>query len=229
VAAMAHQGARVACSGRSAAALERVGQRTDSWTFPVDLACAGGPQRLVAAAADELGGLDVVVSCAGAGWAGPIAEMMPGDIDALVDVNLRAPLQLAAACVPHLRAAGGGRLLLVSSIAGVVGVPGEAAYSAVKAGLSGLADALREELAGDHISVTLAVLGVVDTAFFERRNRPYERRWPRPLPVEGVADKVLAALVRGRPDVYVPRWLVAPVFVHGAVPRLYRTLSRRFG
>ena len=112
---------------------------------------------------------------------------------------------------------------------GPVGVPGEAAYSAAKAGLIGLSDALRGELTSAGVAVTLATLGVVDTAFFERRNLPYERRWPKPMPASVAAAHVLAAVERGRPEVVVPRWLAIPARLHGGAPTLYRTLARRFG
>ena len=67
----------------------------------------------------------------------------------------------------------------MGSIAGRVGVPGEAWYSATKAGLSCLADTLRTELRADGIGVSLVTPGVVDTAYFERRNVPYQRQHPQ--------------------------------------------------
>jgi short-subunit dehydrogenase len=78
------------------------------------------------------------------------------------------------------------------------------------------------------VRVGVVVPGVVQTAFFERRGRPYGRSRPRPVS----ADRVAAAVVRAVTDdgdLYVPRWLRVPVALRGAAPGLYRALATRFG
>ena len=141
----AARGVRVAIAGRNAAALKRVAADTNGVVVLGDLREPGCPQRIIDAAVDDLGGLDILVSNAGIGWAGPFASMSDSDIDALLDVNLRAAAHLARAAIPHLRS-GIGRLVFIGSIAGLLGVPGETWYSATKAGLGCLAETLREEL-----------------------------------------------------------------------------------
>jgi short-subunit dehydrogenase len=227
---------RLALTGRNHAALERVapglsgaGAADPTVVIPADLARPGAAVAVVDAAMAGLGGLDVVVSNAGAGWAGPMVDMTADDIDTLIDLNLRAPAHLARAALPHLLDKGRGHLVVVGSIAGYLGVPREAVYSATKAGLVGLTDALRAELRGSGVKVTLISPGVVDTAFFDRRNRPYERDKPRPIPATDVADAVVDCLKHGRPDAVVPGWLSLPVRIHGAAPHLYRSLADRFG
>lgn len=228
--ALAGAGARVAISGRDVAALERVaGGMGSAVVLPGDLLEPDAAAKLVARAAQRLGGLDVVVSNAGTGWAGPMSEMTPAEIDALVDLNLRAPLQLARAALPHLAASDHGRLVIVGSIAGRLGVAREVVYSATKAGLVGLAGALRAESAGTGVAVSLVTPGVVDTAFFDRRNRPYERARPRPVAASLVAEAVLECARTGRAEVTVPGWLSLPVRLQGAFPGLYRLLASRFG
>jgi short-subunit dehydrogenase len=228
--ALASEGARLAITGRDARALARVaGAAGATVTTVADLRRPGAAAEVVHAAVAGLGGLDVVVSNAGAGWAGPMTEMSPDEIDDLVDLNLRAPLHLVRAALPHLLGGAGGHVVLVGSIAGRLGVPREVAYSATKAGLVGFADALRAELAGTGVRVSLVTPGVVDTAFFRRRNRPYERHRPRPIPAASVADAVTDCLRRGRPEATVPAWLELPVRLHGAFPRVYQRLSDRFG
>lgn len=194
-----------------------------------DLVAPGGPDEVVAAAVQGLGGLDGLVANAGAGWAGPFVSMTPADLDGVIDLDLRAAAHVVHRALPHLIESGSGSIVLVGSIAGLLPVPGEAAYSAAKAGLTGLGAALRAELAPAGVSVSVVSPGVVATAFFDRRNRPYERSRPRPIPAERVAEAVVACLTTGRPEAVVPGWLRLPVRLRGALPGLYRMLSDRLG
>jgi short-subunit dehydrogenase len=125
-------------------------------------------------------------------------------------------------------ARGRGRIVFVTSIAGRTGVAGEAVYAATKAGVDAFADSLRFELHGTGVGVAVVVPGVVQTAFFERRGRPYGRTSPRPVPPDRVAAAVLRAVTTDG-DFYVPRWLRVPVALRGAAPGLYRALATRFG
>ena len=197
-------------------------------TIARDLTEPGAPAEVVEVAVEALGGLDVVVSCAGAGWLGRFEDMTPAEIDALIDINLRAVLHLAHAAGDHLRASPApGQLVLVGSIAGLLGVPEETAYATAKAGLRGLADSLRAEW--QPLTVTLVSPGPVDTPFFTRRNRPYMRAWPRRMPVDDVARVVVEAIEHRRSEVVVPAWLSVPARFKGALPSLYLALARRFG
>jgi short-subunit dehydrogenase len=117
----------------------------------------------------------------------------------------------------------------VSSIAGRTGVAGEAVYAATKAGLDAFAESLRWELAGTGVTVSVLVPGVVDTAFFERRGRPYDRRRPRPVPAAKVAEALVRDIGSARPERYLPRWLRTAVVVRAALPGPYRRLAGRFG
>ena len=226
--ALAADGVSVALAGRDATALAAVAAETGGPAFAGDLTQAAYPARLVAEASAALGGLDIIVSNAGAGWCGPFRDMPPDDIDALIDLNLRAPAHLLRAAVPDLVAKGRGHLVLVGSIAGLVGVANEVLYSATKAGLGGLAASLRAELAGTGVKVSLVSPGVVDTPFFSRRNRPYGRSRPAPIPPQEVADAIIDCLRFGRPEAIVPGWLTVPARIHGLVPRAYQALAQRF-
>jgi NAD(P)-dependent dehydrogenase (short-subunit alcohol dehydrogenase family) len=217
----------VAVAGRNLAALRHVAGDTGGICIPGDLREPGCPRRTVDAAAGALGGLDLVVSNAGIGWAGSFASMSEPDIDSLLDVNLRAAAHLARAAIPHLDP-GTGRLVFVGSIAGLVGVPGEAWYSATKAGLGCLAETLRAELRPAGVAVSLVSPGVVDTPFFERRKVPYERQHPQLVSAEAAAGAIVDAVDRDRDDVVIPQWLSFPARLKVNFPGLYRLLAACF-
>src|SRR6516165_8504738 len=224
--AFAARGFPVAVTGLDDNGLHAVASQAGGVSIPGDLRERGSPRRIVEAAARSLGGLDVVVSNAGEGWRGPFASMTDEEIDSLLDLNLRASAQVARAALAHLPP-GTGHLVFVGSIAGLLGVPGEAWYSATKAGLGMLAEVLRAELRADGIRVTLVVPTVVDTAFYEHRNSPYLRRRPRPLSPRVVADAIVEAVEHGRDVVVIPGWVSWPARLKVNFPGLYRQLERR--
>ena len=83
------------------------------------------------------------------------------------------------------------------------------------------------ELAGAGIGVTVVVPAAVDTGFFAREGRAYTRGLPRLVAPDRVAAAIVAAVERGRQEVFEPRWLAVPVRLHGAAPRLFARLARR--
>ncbi|KQC35137.1 MULTISPECIES: SDR family oxidoreductase [Frankia] len=226
---LAAGGCRSLLVGRNGAALDEVAAATEGHRISVDLSAAGSEVAVASRASELLGDVDLLVCSAGLGAAGPFDVMSPEAIAELVAVNVLSPMALVRAMLPAMLDRGQGRILIVGSIAGALGVRGEVAYSATKAAMVGFADALRAEVAGRGITVTLCLPGVVDTPFFHRRGAPYVRRWPRPIPAALVAERMLAAAGRGSAEVWVPGWLLGAVRIHGAVPSLYRRLAGVFG
>jgi NAD(P)-dependent dehydrogenase (short-subunit alcohol dehydrogenase family) len=148
--ALAQAGADLALLARGqqdlqqvAAEVEQAGRR--ALVLVVDLADAQALVGAVARVVEALGRIDVLVNAAGTDVPGPVAELAVQDFDRVVAVNLRAPFVLAKAVVPHMRAAGGGTIVNVSSVAGKRGWANAAAYCASKFGLTGLTQALAAE------------------------------------------------------------------------------------
>jgi short-subunit dehydrogenase len=207
--------------GRDEAALEGVGQRA----IVCDLSEPGAWRQAV----EDAGVVDLLVNNAGVGWAGPLTQMAPDEIDRLVVVNLVAPIQLTRALLPRMLQRGRGHVVNVGSIVAHTGREDEAVYAATKGGLAAFSESLRQELAGTPVRVSLVTPGVVDTQFFERRGRAYDRSWPRPLPPERVADAVVHAVETGRAELFVPGWTTVPARLSGGTPGLFRRLIDRFG
>ncbi|GAA1430260.1 SDR family NAD(P)-dependent oxidoreductase [Streptomyces thermospinosisporus] len=216
-------------SGRDRRRLEETASGTSAVVLPADLAAPDGPRLLAQAALRETGRIDLLVAGAGIGWAGPFLSMPHTDIDRVLALDLNATLHLVREVLPSMVTAGHGRVVFIGSVAGVVGVREEAVYSAAKAGLAAFAEALRQELLGTGVGVTLVVPGPVDTGFFARRGRPYHRNRPRPTSPDRVAATVWEAVTEAREEAYIPGWLTVPNKVRALTPRLYRRLLNRFG
>ena len=215
---LAADGCRLLLVGRDEPRLNAVALRTGGHALVADLSTAAGVEA-VRAAAD--GRVALLVHAAGIGAAGPLADLPAATADTLMAVNLVAPVQLTRALLPTLRAQRG-HVVFVASIA-AIGVADEVVYSATKAGLRGFADALRLE---SGIGVTTVLPGAVETRYFTRRDRPYHRRYPRPVSAERVAAALVNGVRHNRAEVFVPRWLTAGARVHGAAPATFSRLSR---
>jgi NAD(P)-dependent dehydrogenase (short-subunit alcohol dehydrogenase family) len=126
---------------------------------------AAGVEKVVT----ENGGLRAVVACAGWGLAGAVEETPIDEAKAQFETNFWGTVRIVQAALPIMRRQGGGRLVLVSSIGGVVALPFQAFYSASKFALEGYAEALAYEVAPFGIAVTLVQPGNVRTGFTAAR------------------------------------------------------------
>ncbi len=222
---LAAAGAKVIASGSTAENLTGV----PGTHVAADLADPAGVQQLATDALAAHGRVDVLVHCAGIGLAGEFAGAGSGRIGELVEINVRAPMQLTALLLPPMLVRRSGSIVAVASIAGAVGVPGETAYSASKAAVRGFCEALRAEVRPAGVTVSCVLPGPVDTGFFARRGMPYDRRWPRPVPADKVAEAIVRAAEQGTAEVFVPGWLTLAARLRGGMPGLYRVLAGRFG
>ncbi len=159
--AMAREGARVAAVARGAEDLAALGLAgTGHVTIIADVSTAEGATRAIDGAVAAFGGLDVAVAVVGKSFGRRIAEMDDEDLARSLDVNLWSSARVARGALPHLRTAGGGAIVLVSSIWGreAGGAPG---YNVAKAGVIALAKALARDVAGDGIRVNSVAPGSI--------------------------------------------------------------------
>ena len=111
------------------------------------------------------GRLDAVVAAAGWGLAGPVEETPIADAKAQLETNLWGVVRVVQAALPHMRRQGGGRLLLVGSIGGAIGLPFQTFYSVSKFALEGYAEALAYEVAPFNVQVSVIEPGNFATGF----------------------------------------------------------------
>jgi short-subunit dehydrogenase len=228
--ALAERGAHVVAVDRDGKALADLAARIGCQTIEVDVVDPAYATTVIEQTVARHGRVDAVVANVGVGYVGAFADMPVEVITSLLDINLRAPMLIARAALPGMRAQGtDGALVFTTSIAGVVPVPREAAYCASKTALVSFADSLREELRSTRIAVSTVCPGVVRTAFHATRNEPYNRRWPRPIEPAEVARVIVDVLETGAERRTVPPWLGLAGQARRSAPWLYRRLARRLG
>ena len=167
---LAARGANVAALGRSEPDLADLEVELTSLgvrvvTLAVDLADTGALGAVVDRAAAELGGLGLLVNAAGTDVPGSAEELSLADWDRVVAVNLTAPFALAKAAMPHLRRAGGGLVVNISSVAGRRGWANASAYCSTKFALTGLTQSLAAEGRAHGIRVCVLYPGAMQTSW----------------------------------------------------------------
>ena len=146
--ALAAQGARLVLSGRNVAALEAVAADCgEALVLPFETTDYTAIPAAAEQAWDWSGGIDLLVNNAGISQRSLAQETDFAVYQQIIAVDLLAPIALTQALLPRMVARGSGRIAMISSIAGKVGVPMRTAYCAAKFGLAGYGDALRAEVA----------------------------------------------------------------------------------
>jgi short-subunit dehydrogenase len=167
-------------------------------------------RALVDAAVQAFGGIDCLVNNAGVSAQALFDQVQPADLhwyQELMTVNLWGSVWCTHAALPHLKRSRG-QIVAVSSLAGLVGVPGRTAYCATKFAMTGFFEALRVELAASGVAVTLAYPGVVATEIrrngLDARGRPAGTSGLKEddaMPVDRCAALILAGMRARRRDV----------------------------
>ena len=236
--ALARQRARLSLAARSAERLAGLAREcealgAEALAVPCDVTDEAQCRRLVAATVDRFGGLDMLVANAGRTmWANFEDLDEFGVLQTLMAVNYLGAACCTHAALPHLRQRQG-RIVAVASVAGLTGVPARSGYCASKHAMIGFFDALRIELAGSGVSVSVIAPDFVTTEMHRRAlgpdGRPLGRspmREERIMTAERCAELILRAAaarrrllitsLRGR----VGRWL--RLIWPGAVDRIAR-------
>jgi len=202
----AAEGATLVLAGRRMDALQAAAGECAKLGVPAravhcDVAVEADLAGLVNTAMEHYGRIDVLVNNAGVVAGGRLDEIGADDVGRMVGVNMWAPIRLTQLALPHMRAAGRGTVVNLSSLAGRVGLPYYAVYCASKFAMRGFSEALRREVAPDGIHVMAVFPGGTATDMME--NVEFDRFGMS----IATADQVARAIVRG------VRWKQGEVFI----------------
>ncbi|MFG3248852.1 SDR family oxidoreductase [Streptomyces sp. NPDC048187] len=235
---LVERGARVALLGRTEGTLAVVRDSLPAGAaacWEADVTDDRGMNRVGAEIRARLGPPSVVIANAGVAEGGPFAESDPDVWRRVVEVNLVGSAITARTFLPDLFDTYG-YFLQVASLASIGTAPMMSAYCASKAGVEAFAHALRAEVAHRSVGVGVAYINWTDTDMVRDADehpvlRELRGHMPPParrvFPVPYVAGRLVTAVERRRPSVYVPRWLRSAQLVRAAMPPVVTWLSRR--
>lgn len=203
---LAERGHKVALVARTVSNLEAAARsigEARAVPFPLDVqdlvAVADLPRRVK----ERFGRLDIVVNNAGLNHRGPIDRFAPSALADIVTTNLVAPIVLTRAALEHI--ADKGSIVQVASIAGMVPVPGEATYSASKAGLRAFARAVAYDVEARGIHIGCVCPGPVDTGFLGDLAEVPDIVLSQPMvSADDVADAILRCIDERLEEIALP-------------------------
>lgn len=165
---LAEAGADVAISARRADRLAELARQIEAkgvraLALPGDMAVEADALAAVADTVAKLGRIDILINSAGVMSSGGMEGADLADYRRVIDINLLGTVYTSSAAVPHMIAQGGGDMITISSLAGRKGGPMTSAYSASKHAVNSMTDAMRQELGGKNIRVTILMPGATKT------------------------------------------------------------------
>ena len=228
---LARSGTTVVLASRARAALEEVARSIEkehgkAIVEVLDLRDAGAAAERVASIDERVGGLDLVVACAGVGPSRDVPAWSWQAVAAPLHVNLCGAAATLTGALPAMVARRSGHLVGVSSLAAFGALPSSAAYCAPKAGLSMLLECLRIDLAPHGIAVTAVHAGFVDTPMVAHRRQTM----PQLLTAQEAARRIAAALPARPARIDFPQPLALAARLFARLPRpLHDSIVRRLG
>jgi 3-oxoacyl-[acyl-carrier protein] reductase len=169
------------------AEIEALGVRALSTSC--DVAQTDAATEMVKQTKEAFGRIDFLVNNAGVTRDTLILRMKEDDWDAVIDTNLKGAWNFSKAVLRFmLRQEGGGSILNISSISGIVGMPGQSNYSASKAGMFGLTKALAKEVASRRVTVNALALGMVSTDMSGALDESYRTKIMEQIPLGRYAE-----------------------------------------
>ncbi len=218
--AFAAEQTRLVLCGRNKTRLEKVARslrlpKSNVVTVLADVSTAAGMHKIVNTAYRKFGVVDIFINNAGVGARESVVKTTEKEYDLMMDTNLKAVFFSFKELIPRMREQDFGHIINISSLAGRTGVPGLAVYSASKAALNALSEAVAGEVRNDNIKVSVLSPGSTDTNFADGLRRHGSRPSPRStgkLTAEEVAEAVVF-LARQNPNAFTSAADIRPLIV----------------
>ncbi len=192
-------GAVVALSGTRTGPLEALAAELGSraHVLACDLSDATSVEALPKAAAEAMGGINILVNNAGITRDNLLMRMSDEEWQSVIDVNLTSTFRLCRGVLRGMMKARWGRIVNISSVVGATGNPGQGNYAASKAGMVGLSKSLAAEVASRNITVNCVAPGFIATAMTDKLNDEQKARILGAIPAGrmGGADEIGAAVL----------------------------------
>ncbi len=188
--ALAKEGANIVIAARneseSRETLDRLkGMGTKAFAVSVDVRSEDDVRRLISVIIDKCGGLDILVNNAGVAYKNRLEETTLEEYDEIMDTNLRGVFLCTKYAIPYIRRSKNGKIINISSVGGLHGIPDFSIYCGSKFAVNGITESIASELEGE-IKVYSVCPGAVDTDMY----RSFFKDKP-PLEPEHIAQKVL--------------------------------------
>jgi NAD(P)-dependent dehydrogenase (short-subunit alcohol dehydrogenase family) len=222
--ALVARGDRVALGDLDGDLAAREAARLGVLGLPLDVTSTASFTAFLDAVERELGPLDALVNNAGVMWVGRFDEEPETAAVRQVDVNFHGTARGVRLAVPRMRARGRGHVVNLASVASKLPPAGEATYSASKHAVLGYSTAVREELRGTGVDISVVMPVVVDTELAVGTSTGTSRR----LRPEEVAAAVVGVLDRPRFEVFVPGRIAPVQRLHAVAPQRVRDWLYRF-
>ena len=211
---------------------EELAEITSVINIAMDINDASANENLLITAAQTFGSVDVLINNAGLHQRGDVTLNQASDLAKMVDVNLRAPIQLSCLILPYLKQAGGGAIVNVGSLAGRTPLQGAATYAATKAGLRAFTYSLADELQNTGIYVGVVSPGPIDTGFIMSEiDQVEDIVFSQPMSTAQQVAGAIVSVARGeKTEISLPKisgWLTTisylfPTLRKALRPALYR-------
>jgi NAD(P)-dependent dehydrogenase (short-subunit alcohol dehydrogenase family) len=235
----AKMGAKVALVARRQSLLESLAEEItaaggNALPLAADVTRRSDVRDAIDCALARFGRIDVLINSAGIAIPDRVETMPPEDLERMMSVNLMGTLHTMQAVLPSMRAAGAGSIVNIASLAGRRGMPPLGGYCATKFAVVGLTEALRVELYGTGIRLSLVMPGVIDTPMVHGTSSTQGAEQSAPgkdpfkllpdsipaMPTQWVTWAVIAAVVLGLAEVDVPPGAVVMEKIAALFPTL---------
>jgi short-subunit dehydrogenase len=215
-AALVREGATVAIGDLDLAVAETTAAKLGATAFALDVTDRAGFTKFLEEVEGRLGPLDVLVNNAGIMPLGRFEDESDRSTTHQLEINLHAVIHGTREAVKRMRPRKSGHIVNIASAAGKAGFPGAATYCATKHGVVGLSEAVRAELRGSGVDLTVVLPAIVRT---ELAAGLKEARFFKSVEVTDVAEAIVKALRKPRFEVFVPGSLDAMNRITRLLPR----------